>query len=179
VAGGERVYPQPFYRVREESMNMWFAVVRNMSRFLLLIAGVTLAFMFLFTLFNVVMRAFGNPILGDFEIISFLGAVVIGFSIPYTTLLKGHVLVDFVIEKLPVRTAGTMQIFTRILGIALFLWMSWNFVAMSLDLIKSHEVTPVFRLPYYPISFGLAFSCTIQCCTLVSQILETVGGRHE
>jgi len=34
---------------------------------------------------------------------------------------------------------------------------------MSLDLIKAKEVTPVFRMPYYPISFGLAFCCIIQC----------------
>jgi hypothetical protein len=46
--------------------------------------------MLLFTLTNVVMRAFGKPI-GDFEIISFLGAVVIGFAIPYTSLHKGHI----------------------------------------------------------------------------------------
>jgi TRAP-type C4-dicarboxylate transport system permease small subunit len=135
--------------------------------------------MFLFTLFDVLMRAFGKPIVGDFEIISFLGSVVFGFSIPYTTLLKGHVFVDFVIEKLPAKAGGAVHIFTRILGMAFFLWMSWNFVGMSFDLIKSKEVTPVFRLPYYPLSFGLAFSCLIQCMTLVSQIMETVGGRHE
>jgi TRAP-type transport system small permease protein len=160
-------------------MEGWNNITRKLCKFLLIIAGFTLAFMFLFTLLDVVMRAFGKPIVGDFEVISFLGAIVFGFSIPYTTLLKGHVLVDFLIEKLPARTAGTVQIATRVLTIALFLWMSWNFVVMSLDLIKSKEVTPVFRLPYYPISFGLAFSCIVQCLTLVSQIMETVGGRHE
>ncbi len=56
-----------------------------------------------------------------------------------------------------------MQVTTRVVSIALFLWMGWNFVVMSLDLIKSREVTPVFRLPYYPISFGLAFVCLVQC----------------
>jgi TRAP-type C4-dicarboxylate transport system permease small subunit len=155
-------------------MDAWSTFVQKMCRFLLLIAGVTLAFMFLFTLVDVVMRAFGKPIVGDYEVISFLGAVVFGFSIPYTTLLKGHVLVDFLIEKLPPKAERVTQVATRILGMALFLWMSWNFVVMSLDLIKSKEVTPVFRLPYYPISFGLAFSCIIQCCTLVSQIRDAV-----
>lgn len=150
-----------------------------MCRFLLLIAGLTLAFMFLFTLFDVIMRAFGKPIVGDFEIISFLGAVVFGFSIPYTSLLKGHVSVDFLIVKLSRKSGATMEVFTRVLGIALFLWMSWNFVTMSIDLIKSNEVTPVFRLPYYPISFGLAFSCIIECFTLALQVIDTVGGSHE
>jgi TRAP-type C4-dicarboxylate transport system permease small subunit len=159
-------------------MDGWNTFVRRMCRLLLLIAGVTLAFMLIFTLVDVIMRAFGKPIVGDYEVISFLGAVVVGFSVPYTSLLKGHVVVDFLLEKLPKSTGDTIQLATRILSIALFLWMGWNFVIMSLDLIKSKEVTPVFKVPFYPISLGLAFTCIIQCFTLVSQIREIVGGRH-
>jgi len=150
----------------------WTSFERKLCRSLLLISGLTLAFMLLFTLADVVMRAFGKPIVGDFEVISFLGAVVVGFAIPYTTLLKAHVIVDFLIEKLPKNVGDGMQIATRIIGIALFLWMGWNFVDMSRDLIKSNEVTPVFRLPYYPITFGLAFSCLVECFVLFSEILK-------
>ncbi len=160
-------------------MGSWSVFERKLCRSLLLISGLTLAFMLLFTLTDVVMRAFGKPIVGDYEIISFLGAVVVGFSIPYTSLLKGHVLVDFMLEKVPKNVSAGMQVATRVMGIALFLWISWNFVDMSVDLIKSKEVTPVFRLPYYPISFGLAFASIVQCLVFVSQIREIVGGRHE
>ena len=160
-------------------MSAWAAFQQKMCRLLLLISGLTLAFMLLFTLLDVIMRAFGRPIVGDYEVISFLGAVVVGFALPYTSLLKGHVIVDFLLEKLSKTTGDAMQIATRIISIALFLWMGWNFVVMSLDLIKSKEVTPVFRLPYYPISFGLAFCCVIQCLVLFSQIKELAGGRHE
>jgi TRAP-type C4-dicarboxylate transport system permease small subunit len=164
--------------IREETMNAWASFEQKLCRSLLLISGLTLAFMLLFTLTDVVMRAFGKPIVGDFEVISFLGAVVVGFAIPYTTLLKAHVMVDFLIEKLPKNVSDGMQVATRVMGIALFLWISWNFVDMSLDLIRSKEVTPVFRLPYYPITFGLAFCCLVQCFTLFSQIMKIVGGRH-
>ena len=153
-------------------MMTWTSFERKLCRSLMLISGLTLAFMLLFTLADVVMRAFGKPIVGDFEVISFLGAVVVGFAIPYTTLLKAHVIVDFLIEKLPKNVGDGMQIATRIIGIALFLWMGWNFVDMSRDLIKSNEVTPVFRLPYYPITFGLAFSCLVECFVLFSEILK-------
>lgn len=160
-------------------MDTWLAIERRMCRFLLLIAGVTLAFMLIFTLTDVVLRAFGKPIAGDYEVISFLGAVVVGFSIPYTSLQKGHVYVDFLLEKIPPRAGNILRVITRLLAIALFLWMGWNFIVMSLDLIKSKEVTPMFRWPYYPISLGLAFVCLIQCVTLLSQIMEIAGGRHE
>ena len=159
-------------------MSVLASFQQKMCKLLLLISGLTLAFMLLFTLLDVIMRAFGRPIVGDYEVISFLGAVVVGFALPYTSLLKGHVIVDFLLEKMPKKAGGVMQIATRILSIALFLWMGWNFVVMSLDLIKSKEVTPVFRMPYYPISFGLAFACVIQCLVLLSQIKELAGGRH-
>ena len=160
-------------------MRGWFAFERKMCRFLLLISGLTLAFMLLFTLTDVVMRAFGKPIVGDFEIISFLGAVVIGFALPYTSMVKGHISVDFFLAMLPGKVGDRLQVATRIIGIALFLWVSWNFILISFDLIETHTVTPVFRMPYYPISFGLAFCCVIQCFTFLSQILNIVGGRDE
>ena len=160
-------------------MDGWNIFVRRMCRLLLLIAGLTLAFMLIFTLVDVIMRAFGKPIVGDYEVISFLGAVVVGFSVPYTSLLKGHVTVDFLLEMIPGNARDTLRLATRVLSIALFLWMGWNFVVMSLDLIQSKEVTPVFKVPFYPIALGLAFTCLVQCLTLVSQIRDIVGGRHE
>lgn len=160
-------------------MKALYSFERALCRVLLLLSEVTLAFMLVFTLTNVIMRAFGKPIVGDFEIISFLGAVVIGFAIPYTSLYKGHIAVDFLLAMLPKTTSDWINLVTRIIGIAFFLWLAWNFLLMSVDLIRTKEVTPVFRMPYYPISFGLAFCCVIQCVTLVSQIATIVGGRHE
>ncbi len=155
------------------------SLVRGLCRLLLLVAGITLAFMLLFTLTDVVMRAFGKPILGDYEVISFLGAIVVGFSVPYTSLLKGHVSVDFLFELVSDKTGRAIRLATRLLAIALFLWMGWNFVLMSLDLVKSREVTPVFKVPFYPISFGLAFTCLVQCLTLLTEIRAIAGSRHE
>jgi len=135
--------------------------------------------MFVFTLADVLLRTFtGRPLVGDYEIISFLGAVVIGFSLPYTSSLKGHVFVDFLVEKLPSRWKGRMEVATRIVAMALFLWMGWNFVVMSHDLMKSREVTPVFRLPFYPISLGLALCCILQCVTFIAQIARVAGGKN-
>jgi len=159
-------------------MEAWFAFERKICRFLLLISGITLAVMLLFTVTDVLMRAFGKPILGGFEIISFLGAVVIGFALPYTSLYNGHVAVDFFLEIVPKNVSSWMQIATRILVIILFIWMGWNFILISFDLMRTKTVTPVFRMPFYPISFGLAFCCLIQCFTLYSQIVRIWGDRH-
>jgi TRAP-type C4-dicarboxylate transport system permease small subunit len=95
------------------------------------------------TLADVVGRAFGKPLYGAYEIVSYLGAIVFSFSMPYTALRKQHIFVEFIIDKVPRNVGNVMQVATRLLGIALFLWMGWNFVIMSLDMKKANELTQV------------------------------------
>lgn len=160
-------------------MKRWVFFTRRMSVILLLFSGITLAIMLVFTVGNVTMRAFGRPLIGDFEIISFLGSVVIGFALPYTTMSKAHVAVEMVIEKVTKRTRDRLEVFTRVVCLALFMWMGWNFITEGLYSMRVGEVTQVFRLPYYPITFGLALSCFIQCLVFLLQIREISGEHHE
>ena len=154
------------------------ALIRRTAILLLVIASVVLAFMLIFTLADVLMRAVGRPILGGFEIISFSGAVAIGFALPYTTLKKSHVLVDFALEMLSQKGKARMETITRIVSILLFLWIGSNFFLYGLDLIRNKEVTPMFKMPFYPISFGLAFACLIQCLVLVTQVAKIREGSR-
>ncbi len=144
------------------------------------IAGSVLAFMMVVTLLDIIMRNLGRPIVGSMEIISFCGSVVVGFAIPYTSWKKAHVYVDFLLVKLNPGNRRIMEIITRCMGIALFAFIGYNFILYGFDLIKTKEVSPSFKLPYYPIPFGLSLSCFLQCLTLIADLLKTVqGGRNE
>jgi len=143
------------------------------------VAGLVLAFMMLVTLTDVIMRNMGRPIVGTLEIISFCGSVVVGFAIPYASWAKVHVFVDFLVEKLSPRNRKIMEVITRCMGIALFAFISYNFILYGLDLRRTHEVSPSFRLPYYPIPFGLSFSCFLQSVTLVADLLKTIKRRTD
>jgi TRAP-type C4-dicarboxylate transport system permease small subunit len=124
------------------------------------------------TVTDVILRAFRRPILGTYEIISYCGAIVIGFSLPYTSLLKGHVAVEFLLEKLSAKASGRMQFCTRVVSILIFLWLGWNFVVIGFNLMRTHEVSGIYRLPFYPIAYGLGFACLVQCLVLVADILD-------
>ena len=138
------------------------------------VAGLGLGVMMVVTLVDVVMRYMGRPIFGSMEIVCFTSAVAIGFAIPYTSWSKGHITVDFLLEKLSPGTVRILKIITRITGLALFLFASYNFILYGLDLIKSKEVTPGFRIPYYPITFGLAVACFLQALTLFCDLVRTI-----
>jgi TRAP-type C4-dicarboxylate transport system permease small subunit len=138
------------------------------------VGGLGLGFMMLVTLADVAMRNIGRPIVGSMELISFTSAVVIGFAIPYTSWTKGHIVVDFLTEMLSPKSVRILRIITRCMGIALFLFAAYNFIAYGLDLMRSKEVTPGLRIPYYPITFGLALSCLLQSLTLLCDLINTV-----
>jgi TRAP-type C4-dicarboxylate transport system permease small subunit len=147
-----------------------------------IVAGITLAFMMVVTLLDVIMRNLGHPIVGSVEIISFCGAVIIGFAIPYASWMKTHVYVDILIDKLNPRNRNIVYALTRLLGIVLFAFIGFNFILFGIDLMRTGEVSSSFKLPYYPIAWGLALSCFLQTLTLIADFLRTVssaGGENE
>ncbi len=142
-------------------------------------AGAMLIFMMIVTLCEVVMRSFGKPIIGAYELISFTGGIVIGFAIPYTSWMRGHVYVDAIINRFSEQRRDVINATTRCLAMLLFLFAGWNFMVMGGDLYRTKEVTTTLRLPFYPIAFGLGVSFFIQTILLFADMLKVIGGNHE
>src|SRR3989304_5462726 len=70
------------------------------------------------TCFDVLLRYFFNrPIIGTYDLVGLFGAMVIGFSIPKTSLEKGHIIMEFLITNLPVKLQIVFNIVTRCLAI--------------------------------------------------------------
>lgn len=143
------------------------------------VAGVVLAFMMIVTLSDVIMRAFGHPILGTVEIITFSGAIVIGFSLPYSSFMKTHVIVDLLTERLSPRAKAALGAVTKSMGLLFFVFVGYNFILFGLSLMKTGEVSPSFKIPYYPITFGLAVSCFLESFTLLLDMLKLLAGGQD
>lgn len=167
------------YDSRRKIMKTFLQRVYKLSVTTQVIAGLALAFMLIVTLSEVILRSFGKPILGSYEIISFTGGIVFGFAIPYTSWTRGHVYVDFLINTFSKEKRRLIMITTRCLGILLFLFIGWNFISMGSDLYTNKEVSMTLRLPYYPIAYGIGISCFIQCILLFSDILKIRGDEYD
>jgi len=161
-------------------MKRFFKVVYSLDLSLQIVAGLGLAFMMVVTVIDVVMRALGRPIIGAIELICFSGAIVVGFAIPYSSWMKAHVYVDMLEEKLSQKVQFFFKVVTRLIGILLFLFISYNFILYGLSLKNSGEVSAGLKIPYYPITFGLAVSCFMESLTLFTDLLKLFQGEtHE
>lgn len=153
--------------------------IKGLSRFLNLIAGIALTFMMLLTVADIILRFLRRPIVGTYELVAFSGAVVIGFSVPLTSWMRGHVNVDFLILRFSQKTRNLIHILTRCLVIGLFLMIGWNLIKYGMDLYKSGEVSPTLQMPFYPIAYGVGICCFIQCLVFFCDILKILGGKYE
>ena len=152
------------------------AFVRKLDISFEVIAGVVLAFMMIVTVSDIVMRALGHPIMGTVEVITFCGAIVIGFALPHSSFTKMHVFVDLLIERLSPGCRSALVCATKAAGCLFFVLVGYNFILFGLKLMKTGEVSSSFRIPYYPVTFGLAISCFLESLTLLLDMLKAVKG---
>lgn len=161
-------------------MRRFLALIYRLDVSLHALAGLGLAFMILLTLTDVIMRSLGRPIVGSIELVCFSGAIVVGFAIPYSSLAKAHIYVDFLIKRLSPKWSVFLKVLTSSIGSLLFLLMGYNFILYGIDLIRTGEVSAGLKIPYYPITFGLALSCLLESATLLCQLMDLLGrGKHE
>jgi TRAP-type C4-dicarboxylate transport system permease small subunit len=167
------------------ALSVLLLIVHKLSVSAQVIAGITLAFMMVVTLGDIILRYFGRPILGAYEIISFCGGIVVGLAIPYTSWMKGHIYVDVFFEKTkrlkgqPISRNDIVNIVTRFVSIGLFILIGWSFFSYADSLFISREVSQTLRIPFYPVAYGLGISSYIQSVLLLCEILKIVGGENE
>jgi TRAP-type C4-dicarboxylate transport system permease small subunit len=160
-------------------MEGFLSKVKGLCRFTNFIGGISLSFIMSVTVADIILRFFRMPIVGTYELVAFSGAVVIGFSVPLTSWVKGHVYVDFLISRFSQKTRNVFNIGTRLLGIWLFIMIGWNLIKYGMDLYRSGEVSPTLQVPFYPVAYGVGICCFIQCLVLLCDILKISGGKYE
>ena len=96
-----------------------------MAKRLYWVAGVAIVVMMLLTCADVVLRYFRKPIPGTYELVCFLGAAAVAFSMAHTSVEKGHVAVTFVISLFPRRIQGLIESITTIFGLFFFSLIAW------------------------------------------------------
>lgn len=148
------------------------ALTTSLSRFMYVIAGIALAGSMFLTVADVILRTFKKPITGTYELVGLLGALVIGFAIPQTSRMQGHVLMDFVTAKLSPKVQSILHIVTRILAIVLFAIIGWNMWNLGADARVTGEVTLTLQLPTYPAAYAIALCCGVECMVLFVDMVE-------
>ena len=160
-------------------MKPFFRFLNSLSYAMNALAAVALTVMMLLTVADVILRSTGSPIIGTYEIVGVLLALVIGFSMPETSLRRSHVFMEFLIDVLPAGWRAVMNTFTRCLCIGLFILIGLNLIAVADEYRLSGEVSPTLQLPFYPAAYGAAICCFILCLVFIVEIIKIWNPENE
>jgi len=156
-----------------------FKILRFVSKLLNIIAGISVTVMMLLTVADVLLRAGGHPIIGTYEIVALLLAVVIGFGIPQVSLDRGHVYMEFLLQKFSKRGRNVVNTLTRVLCLILFAFIGYNLFNVGAGFHASGEVSATIKLPFYPVAYGVAVCCLLECCVFIFDIVRIWRGQYE
>jgi TRAP-type C4-dicarboxylate transport system permease small subunit len=160
----------------ESRLDSFFKVV---NKVLGIVGGTALSLMMFLTVADVIMRAAGHPILGTYEIVALMLAVVIGFTIPMVSLDRGHVYMEIVLDRLSKKNRALMNTFTRILCLILFVIIGYNLIMVGKELHAAGEVSSTLKMPFFPIAYGVGICCFIECLVFIFDIVKIWRGQYE
>ncbi len=139
-----------------------------------LLACAALIAMMLLSTADVILRLFGKPIPGTYELVGFLGTIVVSFALAFTSMEKGHIAVEILVEKLPQRAQLAIEGVCNLIGALLFGVIAYQAVLYALDIRKSGEVSLTLQMPPYPFIFGISAGCALLCLLLIADFIKSV-----
>ena len=139
-----------------------------------LIAAAAVVIMMVLTCADVILRFFRHPIPGTYEMVGLLGAIVVSFSLAHTSVMRGHISVEFIVQKLPKPVQIVIDGINSLLGAALFGLITWQSMLYGSNLMHTGEVSLTLQMPIYPFVYGIAIGSGMLCVVLLIDFLQSL-----
>lgn len=126
------------------------------------------------TVVDVVGRyVFNSPILGAFEVTSFLVSILVYSFLGYAQSQKAHVTVDILVNTFPRKMQSIVKLFNYIVGLVIMILFSWKGFEKAMEAMETGDSPMNLPIPTHPFIFFLAFGCGIVCIEFIRDILRT------
>lgn len=145
---------------------------------LMVIGGIAILTLMATATANVVLRLFHAPFRGAYEVVSFLGAVVIACALGYTQKRKYNIVVDILTCKFPQKLGNLLQGFNYIVSCIFFCLVSWQLYRYGMNVMESGEVSETLKIVYHPFVFAVSFGFALLSITLLVDLLNLITGKE-
>jgi len=136
------------------------------------VSGLAILAMIAVTCADVVLRAFGRPLTGAFDIVRVAGAVAIACALPYTTAVKGHVAIEYFFQKLNRPGRILVDTVCRLLVMGLFSVFTWQCVMYGNSLRRTGEVSLTLQIPMFWVAYVIAGACAVTVLVKIHNLLH-------
>lgn len=151
-------------------------IAKRLSQVLSAIAAVILALMMFLTALDVCLRYFFNsPLAGAFELVGYMMAILVPFSIAYCYEQKGHIVVDLFMDRFRRRTRKIVDIVTISITLVFTLTIAWQNVIHFFEVKQTGLTSAVLSIPEYPFISPTAVAFATAALILFVRLLESIS----
>lgn len=151
-----------------------------LNKILMIIGSVAVLSLMSLATGNVVLRFFFNtPYRGAYEVVGFLGAIVIAFALGYTQKRKGHIVVDILTERFPKRINRILDAINYFITMIFFAIVSWQIFVWGIKIAKSGEVSETIKIIFHPFVYCVAIGFLVFSLTLLNDFLKSLQTKEE
>ena len=133
--------------------------LRGLIHAMAVVGGFAVVGMIAVTVADVVGRRFGHSVKGAYDLVRVLGAIAMGCALPITKAVKGHIAIEYFFQKMGSRGRAATDTAMRLVLLALFGLLAWQFVRQGLDFRKYGEVTATLHMPMFWVPWLVAAAC--------------------
>lgn len=149
-------------------------VVALFNLALAVVAGVGLVVMMIATVGDMVLRSFGHPLAGGYEVIGWLAAVCTALALGYTQHHQGHVSIDLLVVRLSERPRAFIQAFVDLLATGLFGVAAWRVFKYAGTLREAGSLSETLRVIVYPWVYVVALGCAGLALALLTDFRKSL-----
>jgi TRAP-type C4-dicarboxylate transport system permease small subunit len=119
-------------------------------------------------------KLFNRPMGAGTEVVYFLQVIAIAGALAFTKIDGKHIRLEFV-DAFPKTLRGIFNMIVGILGLGLFVILSWKSYEYALSLRNAHEITAASRIPIYPFVIWVSICCLPLCLVLIKDIFSSAA----
>jgi TRAP-type C4-dicarboxylate transport system permease small subunit len=148
-------------------------IIHQISRISGIVAISFLVVMMITTVVDVTGRfLFRAPIFGSLELTEDF-MVLAGFlGIAWCAANRGHVRVDWIVNRMPPRPQATLEGFNTLLSLIVIFVAAWQSFVQALDRYSEQTVSDLLKIPDYPFYLITAFGFFLTFLVLLIQFIR-------
>jgi len=150
-----------------------------LNKILLILGGVAVLGLMTLATGNVVLRIFQVPYKGAYEIVSFLGAIVIAFALGVTQKRKSHIVVDILTDRFSKKANRVLDTINYFITMIFFAIISWQIYLWGMKIWESGELSETLKIIYHPFIFSVSFGFAVLSLTIFIDFLKTLSRQEE
>ena len=124
--------------------------------------------------------ALNRPVPGLIDMSSVMLVSAVALIVAYTQVVRGHVAIGTIVDRLSPRKQTIIDIFNYLIAIVMIVILIWQSITRGIFLMGEGSASAILGIPDFPFLFILAFGWALFGLAIIMHVVNFVlGGREK